>query len=172
MSLDTLSRRIARRDKLAFAELYQKTSRIVYAVCLGVVKNAALAEELTQETFVTVWEKSGTFKGNGYKTWILTIAKNKSFNALKRGKREVFVDFSENENLGGRYEISDRVETGVALKAALELLNETDRQIVLLKNTGVKTKEISALLSMPRGTVSWRYAEALKRLKNYLEDGK
>lgn len=169
MSLDHLAKRIARQEKDAFAELYNKTSGIVYSVCLAIVKDKGLAEELTQDSFVCVWSEINSFRGVGLKTWLLTIARNKALNELRKRKREVAVDFSENERLGGSYDVETSIETSVLLDLALAKLDVTDRQIVLMKNSGAKMKEIALLLEMPRGTVSWRYAEALKILKNYLE---
>lgn len=166
MSLDSLAQKIARGDERAFEELYNKTRQAVYSVCLGVVRVHMTAEELMQDTFVTVWTHSGEFKGHGYKTWILTIAKNKSLNYLKKQSREVAVDFSENEDIGS-YE-SD-MALSVTIRAALDTLDPIDRQIVLLRNSGVKAKEIAEYLGIPRGTVSWKYTEALKKLKKYME---
>ena len=166
MSLDSLAQKIARGDERAFEELYNKTRQAVYSVCLGLVRVHMTAEELMQDTFVTVWTHSGEFKGHGYKTWILTIAKNKSLNHLKKQSREVAVDFSENEDIGS-YE-SD-MALSVTIRAALDTLDPIDRQIVLLRNSGVKAKEIAEYLGIPRGTVSWKYTEALKKLKKYME---
>lgn len=166
MHLDRLALKIAERDKDAFELLYEQTRRLVFSVCLSVVKNQGLAEELMQETFVTVWQKSEEFRGKGYKTWILTVAKNKAINALKKNRRETPFDFCENESMVGSYEIND---TSIVLKTALQGLNADERQIVLMRNAGVKTKEIANALGMPRGTVSWKYAEALKKLKKLLE---
>lgn len=166
MSLDSLAQKIARGDERAFEELYNKTRQAVYSVCLGLVRVHMTAEELMQDTFVTVWTHSGEFKGHGYKTWILTIAKNKSLNHLKKQSREVAVDFSENEDIGS-YE-SD-MALSVTIRAALDTLDPVDRQIVLLRNSGVKAKEIAEYLGIPRGTVSWKYTEALKKLKKYME---
>lgn len=167
MSLDKLAIKIARRDKRAFEQLYEQLRRIVFSVCLGVVKDRGVAEELTQDTFVTVWQRSAEFRGKGYKTWVLTVARNKALNELRKRKKETPVDFMENEALGGAY-VPD-MDTGAALNAALAGLEERDRQIVLLRSGGMKAKEIARLLDVPRGTVSWRYAEALKRLKVILE---
>ncbi len=168
MSLDKLALKIAKRDEKAFERLYEDLRRVVFAVCLGVVKNRGVAEELTQETFVTVWQKTAEFRGVGYKTWILTIARNKAITLLKKRQRETPVDFSENERLGGFFE--PQMEVGIALKWALETLDEQDRQIVLMRNAGMKAKEVAEILQLPRGTVSWRYAEALKILKEKLEE--
>ena len=169
MTLDHLAPKIIRRDERAFAELYERTRRIVYSVCLSILKNRAVAEELSQDTFVAVWERIDEFRGNGLKLWVLTTAKHKALNELRRRKREVAVDFFENETIGGEYIIETQVEEGLLLSVALGRLNEVDRQIVLMKNSGAKTKEIAEFLQMPRGTVSWRYAEALKVLRNYVE---
>jgi len=168
MNFDKLAIKIAERDKSAFELLYEQTRRLVFSVCLGVVKNQSVAEELTQETFVTVWQQSEKFRGKGYKTWILTIAKNKSLNALKKNRRETPFDFFENESVGGGYEVD--VDTGIVLKTALNSLNDEERQIVLMRTAGMKAKEIAQALGVPRGTVSWKYTEALKKLKKLLEE--
>ncbi|MBR2023004.1 MAG: RNA polymerase sigma factor [Clostridia bacterium] len=166
MNLDTLAPKIAKRDKQAFQLLYEQLHRLVFTVCLGVVKNRGVAEELMQDTFVSVWTKSVQFRGRGYKTWILTIARNKALNALRQTGREYAVDFNENESALGSYDMD--ADTGVVLKLALSKLNEQDRQIVLMRNGGLQAKEIAKTLGLPRGTVSWRYAEALKILRTEL----
>lgn len=168
MSLDRFAWKIAAGDEKAFADIYENMRGAVFAVCLSVTKNRGVAEEVVQETFVTVWQRSGEFRGTGYKSWILAIAKNKSLDVLRKRKRETPVDFSENEALGGSYQMEP--ETGIVLQAALNALEETERQIVLLRNTGMKVKDIAAFLGLPRGTVSWRYAEALKKLRRLLEE--
>lgn len=169
MSLDYLAKRIAKQDQSAFAELYEKTRKIVYSICLSIVKDSGIAEDLTQETFVCVWSEIGNFRGKGLKTWVLTIARNKALNVLRKRKRETVVDFFEDERTSVCESVETNITTGIVLSVALDRLEETDRQIVLLKNSGMKTKEIAMFLEMPRGTVSWRYSEALKNLKNYLE---
>lgn len=166
MSFDALAQRIANHDKDAFEIVYEKLNRAVYSVCLGVVKSHAVAEELMQDTFVTVWTHSDSFRGVGYKSWILTIAKNKSLNSLKRRSRELSVDFAENDSLGS-YE--SNVELSILIKSALEILSPDERQIVLLRASGVKAKEIAVYLNMPRPTVSWKHKEALTKLKSYME---
>lgn len=167
MSFDNLAERIANKDERAFEELYKKINKAVFSVCFGVIKNEAVAIELSQDTFITVWNNVNSFRGIGFKTWILTIAKNKSINYLNKRKKEVITDFSEDE-----YYISNNdynVEDSVILKCAIEKLNEIDREIVLLKNSGMKMKEIAEYLKIPRGTISWRYSEALKTLKKEIE---
>lgn len=169
MSLDALAPRVAQHNERAFEELYNKTRQAVYSVCLGIVKSHYVAEELSQDTYVAVWTYSEKFRGRGYKTWILTIAKNKALNYLKKAQNELSVDISENDELGS-YE--NDMELGITLKTALSVLSEDERQIVLLRNSGVKAKEIASFMGMPRGTVSWKYKEAIEKMKKYMEGSK
>ncbi len=167
--LNAFAAKIEQGDARAFERVYNQLHRLVFSVCLSIVKRKELAEELTQETFVAVWQKSGEFNGQNYKAWVLTIAKNKALNALKKARREQAVDFTENEYLLGSYTLDDR-DLGAVLSSALRKLPEDEAQIVLLKNSGMKTKEIAEYLGEPRGTVSWRYSKAIKTLQNYLKE--
>lgn len=170
MQIEKLAIKIAERDKKAFEELYDALSRIVYAVCLGIIRNRSRAQELAQDTFVSVWENIGSYGGKGFKTWIIRIARNKSLNALRQNRRELPVDFSENEAVGGEYTIDGQAETHGMLDAALNILQADERQIVLMRNSGMKAKEVADVLDLPRGTVSWKYATALDRMKKFLEE--
>ena len=169
MSLDSLAPKIANHDKVAFERLYNELRQGVYSVCLSIIKSHALAEELMQDTFVTVWTDSVNFRGVGYKSWIFTIARNKSLNLLKKRSHEMSVDFSENDYLGS-YETD--IELSVTIKSALKILKPDERQIVLLRASGVKAKEIAQYLDMPRPTVSWKHKEALNKLKKFMEGAK
>lgn len=171
MSFDELATKIAKGDEKSFEAVYEKMNKLVFSICYGIVKSQSVASDLSQDTFVAVWSSIDSFKGIGFKTWILTIARNKALNYLAKQKREISVDFDEAE----KYTIANHdeidVETKITLHDALNRLEYKDRQIVLLKNGGMKMKEIADYMKMPRGTVSWRYKEAIQRLKNYMEGG-
>ena len=180
MNFDGLAKKIAVGDEKAFESVYNQISKLVFSVCYGIVKSDSVASELTQDTFVTVWTYSGEFKGGSYKSWILTIAKNKSLNYLEKAKREISVDFTEKTDSvsiidGESVEISQEevdAETKITLKMALDKLDHFERQIVLLRNSGMKMKEVALYLKIPRGTASWKYKEALKKLKKFMEGGR
>lgn len=179
MNFDVLARKIADGDEKAFENVYGQLNKLVFSVCYGIVKNDSIASELTQDTFVAVWTHSGEFKGGSFKSWILTVAKNKSLNYLEKSKREVSIDFNENTDYVSIINDKDNencqsdidAETKITLKTALEKLEYQEREIVLLKNSGMKMKEIAEFLKIPRGTASWRYKEALEKLKKFMEGG-
>ena len=170
MSFDDYALKIVDGDTSAFERLYEKLNKLVFSVSFSVLKDRFLAEDITQETFKTVWEKSDEFRGHGYKTWILTIAKNKSLNLLRKRGRDNVVDFNENANLYGEYTINEQVERMNLLDIIAKVLSQEEREIVLLKNSGMKMKEIATILQQPRGTISWRYSQCLDKLKSVLKE--
>lgn len=169
MSLNFLADKIAKKDEKAFEQAYNELNKAVFSICLGFVKREAVAKELAQDTFVAVWSYAYTFKGSSFKSWVLTIAKNKSLNYLEKYKKEISVDFTNSEEYSLIENEEVDKETKITLKSAVNRLDEIDRQIVLLKSSGMKMKEIALYLNMPRGTASWRYKEALNKIKNYME---
>lgn len=171
MGLDLLAKGVASHDEKSFELVYQRLYKLVFLVCLSVVKDEATAQDLSQDTFVAVWNKSSEFRGKGYKAWILTIAKNKSINYIKKHSRIVPVGADYELDLACT-EVQGSSEDSLALKMAIERLDPIDSQIVLLRAAGMKMNEIALLLNMPRGTVSWRYSEALKFLKKLMKGDK
>ena len=80
-----LIERLRRRDPDAMSDLYDRYSRIVYSVILRVVRNAFVAEELAQETFLRAWNRAGDFDAARGKLvpWLLTIARNRAIDYLR-----------------------------------------------------------------------------------------
>ncbi|HEV7844004.1 MAG TPA: sigma-70 family RNA polymerase sigma factor, partial [Pyrinomonadaceae bacterium] len=73
-----LARRIAGGDMQAFEELYQRYHRRVYSLCLRMTNQAAEAEDLTQEIFIHVYRKIGSFRGeSAMMTWLHRVTVNK-----------------------------------------------------------------------------------------------
>src|ERR1700693_3054332 len=66
-------------DAGAFERIYRLHSRRVYALCLRMVSNPAEAEDLTQEAFLQLFRKIGTFRGeSGFSTWLHRMTVNRS----------------------------------------------------------------------------------------------
>ena len=168
MNIDRLAFKIANGDEKAFEDIYNALNKLVFSVCYGITKNSSDSADLTQETFVSVWQHISEYKGGSFKYWILTIAKNKSLNFIKKSNRQI-----DTENLENSEDVSINhgvdIETRLTIYQALERLDATDRQIVLLRNSGMKMKDIAAYLGMPRGTVSWKYKEALENIKKFIK---
>ncbi len=152
-------------DGKAFENLYLQTKNAVYAVALSVLRDKYLAEDAMQETYLRLIK--GTNDVPNVRSYIAVTARNVSINIYNKQKRVSSLDELQDLcdiNSGAGEERS-------ALKAALNLLNEEERQIVLLKNAGYKHRETAKILNMKLGTVTWKYKEAIEKLRNYLEEG-
>jgi RNA polymerase sigma-70 factor, ECF subfamily len=72
-----LARRAAEGDAAAFEELYRRYRRRVYALALRMTRNAADAEDLTQESFLSVHRNVGSFRGEAaFSSWLYRLAAN------------------------------------------------------------------------------------------------
>lgn len=171
ISVEHLIKKTAGGDNAAFERLYIETKGLVFAVSLSVVRNKTEAEDLTADTFLAVKRYAAGYRGGSGKAWLARIARNLALNALKKRAREVFVDYTENESLYGEYSIDEQFADNLALKTALMRLSGEAREIVLMHNAGMKHREIAEAMGLPLGTVTWKYNEALKKLKGYLEEG-
>src|SRR3954469_13550100 len=76
-------------DRRAFERLYRTHAGRVYALCARMAGDRALAEELTQDVFVRVWEKLASFRGDSsFGTWIHRVAVNVCLNRLQADRRD------------------------------------------------------------------------------------
>ena len=77
---------VARGDRDAFAELYDRYGKTAYALAYRVTRDAQLAEEVVQEAFLTVWRQASRFDGRRAKpsTWLLTITHHKAVDVVRR----------------------------------------------------------------------------------------
>lgn len=172
--LDKLLLLTAEGDMEAFSELYRETQRGVYAVILAILRDAQLAEDIMQNTYIRVRDNAVRYApGTNAKAWVLTIARRLAINEWHRRQREVYVDFTENESLYGEYRSEQQFTDNIVLKTALATLEEEEREIVLLYAAGFKHREIAKSLDLPVGTVTWKYSAAIKKLrKNMAGDEK
>lgn len=153
---------IAQGSMTSLQRLYQELHRPIYALLLSIVKNEPLAEDLPQETFITVYNKAHLYRpGTNGKAWVYRIARNLAYDALRKAKHaaQLQMDLAD----GGALPDS-RVE-GLELICSLLELDAIDRQIVVLHAVGgFKHREIAEFLGTPHSTVRWRYRKALSKL--------
>ncbi len=102
---EELLRHIGQGDSESLRQLYRRHGARVYSLAFHMVRDASLAEEITQDVFLRVWEKSGTFVAAKSQplTWILRIARNRSIDLLRRERpRLVLPDDIESPATGPR----------------------------------------------------------------------
>lgn len=84
--INRLLLRSAQSDREAFAELYRRTSPRLLGVCARMLVDRREAEEVLQEAYVTVWQRSGTFDPSraSAMTWLVALVRNKAIDRLRQ----------------------------------------------------------------------------------------
>lgn len=163
-------------DKSGLREIYDEYLEYIYRIVYGVVGRKEDAEDITSEFFIKLWQTADNIKtGGGHKGYMATVARNMSIDFLRKHKREVLESFTkeEEENIPAYEPVSDsdteaEVIEDVSLKEALKELKPAEAQIINMKVLSEMTfAEISQTLNIPMGTVTWRYREAIKKLRRY-----
>ncbi len=177
ISMDDLLREIAvNRDAAAFQRLFKVYAPRIKGYMMRRGADAATAEELAQETMLTVWRKAGLFvSANGnLNGWIFTIARNLRIDRLRRefAWQELSDDVLQ---VAGTDKPADEVavtnEIGVAVQAALAELPTNQREIIVLAYVdGLSQSEIAEKLSLPLGTVKSRMRLAYQKVRTALGD--
>ena len=169
-SLEQLLADIADGDRDSLAELYSRTRAAVYGLALSVVKNAHEAQDVTQDTFVRVWESAPMYRPQGSPmAWLLTIARNLALMSLRRDSRQITLEEEEWNALPAQAP-SVTPEDRHLLQSGLSVLTDEERQIVILHAvTGLKHREIADLLELPLATVLSKYHRSLKKLRNFMK---
>ncbi len=168
MVLDKFIKKFINGDASAFDEIYNRTRKSVYYVALSVLRDKVLAEDVMQTTYMRVLKNiQGYTLGTNASAWIIKIAKNEAINVRKVRMREQYVDEYENHTVFG---ISEPDTYGELIDLAKRLLADDEFSILMLVTAcGYKRKEIGKMLDMPISTVTWKYKNALLKMRNALE---
>jgi RNA polymerase sigma-70 factor (ECF subfamily) len=167
-------------DKSALSHLVNTYSGRIYNLALRILRNKEDAEDILQETFLTVVEKLHTFDGrSGFFTWIYRIATNASLMKLRK-KKLVFQDLGNDDNYNDSIEsrvfvdwtqdpsinIYDE-EVKKKIDGAVNKLSDIYRSVFVLRDIeGLSIKETSTILNITEENVKIR----LRRARQYLRD--
>lgn len=161
-------------DKSGLREIYDAYLSYIYQIVYGVVGRKEDAEDITSDFFIKFWQSADKYRaGTGHKGYLATMARNMAIDHLRKFKREIIDDFTitEDEEVSIKEPVSeDNVEAEViedmSLTEALNTLKPAEKQIIDMKVLSEMTfAEIAQTLNIPMGTVTWRYREAIKKLR-------
>ncbi len=184
MDEKVLVERAKKGDKEALSQLVQTYSERIYNLALRILRNKEDAEDVLQETFLTVIEKINSFDGrSSFFTWIYRIATNASLMRLRKNKvvfqqlndspdfqesveSRVFIDWSQDPSLS----LYDE-EVKKKLDEAINKLSDIYRGVFILRDIeGLSIKETSAILQITEENVKIRLRRARQFLRDYLSD--
>lgn len=170
--------RTALADQHAFAELYRLTSAHLYAVALRILRESAAAEEVLQESFVSVWNHAGSYvaaKSQPF-TWLTSIVRNRCLDQLRRREVDTVTIDDDDEGMALRDEGPTPLDLLVssadarAVKTCVEGLEGGQKQALALAfYRGLSHSELASQLRQPLGTVKSWVRRGLERLKACLE---
>ena len=160
-------------DKTAFEILYRQNVDRVYGLCLRMVADVSLAEELTQQSFIRAWEMlKGFRRESAFSSWLHRLALN-----------VVLVEYRSRQRRTARVESSDDLndyddiarssppqDEAVDLENAIVSLPRKARTILVLHDIeGYQHDEIAAMLDIAPGTSKSQLHRAHKLLKEWLQ---
>lgn len=154
-----------RGDHAALKAIYQREAGAMIGIATRILKRRELAEEVVQESFVSIWRNAARFDpsiGSG-RAWLFQIVRNRALNMLRDTRRELptpeedlnaAVESGNPDNADNAFE---RLANNSALRRCLEQLDPRRRQGILLAFVeGMSHGEVAAKLKVPLGTTkSW-----------------
>lgn len=158
--------KIQKGDREGLREIYEAYISYIYTIVFGIVGSRENAEDVTSEFFIKIWTAADTYRYNGaHKAWLATIARNMALDFLRKNKREMpMEEFVEDASPDETPE--EEVVGDLSVQEALATLSEAERLVVDMKVLGeMSFREISEHLKIPMGTVTWRYQNAIKKLR-------
>jgi RNA polymerase sigma-70 factor (ECF subfamily) len=158
-------------DLQAFERLYRENERKVFALCLRLSSDAALAEELTQEVFIRAWRKLGSFRGeSAFSTWLYPLTVNVALSERRsRRRRDARIFATDDPSSLERAPGAPRPEAGFDLQKAMAALPPGARAVFVLHDVEGRThEEIGAMLNLAPGTSKAQLFRARRLLREAL----
>jgi RNA polymerase sigma-70 factor (ECF subfamily) len=171
-----LAQAASKGDMFSFEEIYQRHHRRVYAICLRMLQNAAEAEDLTQDVFIQLYRKIGSFRGDSaFTTWLHRLTVNQVLMHFRKRTVKFEKTTEEGETpvqiVGGtenprKMPIVDKI----ALENAIEQLPEGYKNVFVLHDIeGYEHEEVARILGCSVGTSKSQLHKARLKLRKLLQ---
>jgi RNA polymerase sigma-70 factor, ECF subfamily len=181
-TLQTLLSRVALQDRNALRQLYDATAGRLLAIVQRMLDDRAMAEDVIQDTFVTVWQRAAQFPQlrTSPLAWLTTIARHRAIDLLRKRKPETSLTWQDDDGQEHQHDVIDASGTpqdqlqdrqdDSRLSQCVGRLDEAPRQAVLLAYyEGLTHEELAVRLKRPLGTVKTWVRRSLLQLKTCLE---
>jgi RNA polymerase sigma-70 factor (ECF subfamily) len=179
----TLLQRIASRDDSALAELYDRHSRLAFAIIRRILQSPSDAEDVLQETFVRVWSRAETYdvRLGSPAAWIVRIARNRAIDRLRarQARADVNAPVPAGDDPEGPREMAvhdtpesvlQSTHAALTVRGAVAALPAAQRTLIEAAFfEGYTHRELAARFGVPLGTVKTRIRSGLVSLRVRLE---
>lgn len=171
-----LTQASAKGDMIAFEEVYNRHHRRVYAICLRMLKNTNEAEDLTQDVFIQLHRKIGSFRGDSaFTTWLHRLTVNQVLMHFRKrtvkmekvtDEGETPVQIVKGSEKPSRMPVVDRIAIENAIK---ELPNGYRNVFILHDIEGFEHEEVARILGCSVGTSKSQLHKARHKLRKLLQ---
>jgi RNA polymerase sigma factor (sigma-70 family) len=169
---------VANGDRAALQVVYRQTSAKLLGVCMRILDDRTEAEDVLQETYVTVWNRAGAFdpeRGLSPITWLVTIARNKAIDRLRATKKpRALRPIEEADHVADAAPAADSMlETAQDVAQLTHCLEELEPKHALAIRTaffdGLTYEMLAQRMAVPTGTMKSWIRRSLQRLRTCLE---
>jgi RNA polymerase sigma-70 factor, ECF subfamily len=182
--LERLLMRMSGKDEAAFERLYAVTKRKIFLTVLLIVKRRHLAEEIVQEAYVRIWLNAASYRPSlgSPMLWMITIARNRAIDVVRRPVREIYSDDSFLRNVPAQcptaleaIEISEDqanpLMNGLNIMYALQALDPKRRNLIIAAYIrGESRKQLSERYGVPVNTIKTWIRRALLETRASLQN--
>jgi RNA polymerase sigma-70 factor (ECF subfamily) len=171
-----LIQQVAKQDRDAFSQLYDRFSTLVFTLAMRMLKARSDAEDLLREVFVQVWRQAQNYSAErgSPEAWIINIARSRAIDKIRsiRRMQKSFVltdDPARAESPENVESSAAESETRLTMNSALANLPDPQRKVLELAYfDGLTQNEIADRLAEPLGTVKTRMRSGIQRLREML----
>jgi len=170
IELDELTLARARRGNMdACEQIYRLYRQPAYSVACRVCSCRELAQEVTQEAFITAFRKLGQFRGDSpFWGWLRRVVVNHSISSLRKSPKADPVELKDHH--ASSEASADRIGLAMDLESALSVLAPEDRAIVWLHDVeGYNHQEIAGLFGKTESFSKTRLSRARSKLRDLLD---
>jgi RNA polymerase sigma-70 factor (ECF subfamily) len=177
LSDESLITQVVEGDETALEALYDRYAAIILGICLKIIGDHAIAEEILQETFWRVWQSATTYQSQrgSFKTWLFKIARNLAIDVYRQHSvrpqaRTEDMDINDFLDLVAdpSVDIPDQVQSNLKaqqLRKAIKILPHEQRQVIEMAYFyGMTRQEIAKRTGEALGTIHTRARLGLQKL--------
>lgn len=181
-TLHALMARVALQDRAALRALYDATGGRLLAVAQRLLDDRAAAEDVLQDTFVTVWQRAAQFPQlrTSPLAWLTTLVRHRAIDQLRRRRPETSLTWHDEDGQEHQHDVVDESATppeqlqqsqdqGRLATCLGRLDDEPRRALVLAYYEGLTHEQLAARLARPLGTVKAWVRRSLLQLRGCLE---
>ncbi|PAB59766.1 hypothetical protein CCE28_08640 [Anaeromicrobium sediminis] len=153
-----------------FLSLINENQEKLYKIAYSYVKNKDDALDIVQESVYKAYISYDKVKKSQYeKTWLTRIVINTAIDFIRKNKKIVSIDMNVIENIS--HSGKDHIDEKMAVKEALDKLNEKQKTVIILRYfEDMKLEEIANILGAPVSTIKSTLYRALKEMKIDLKE--